>query len=236
MAEFQLLAEPGRPVGSRPARRLRADGRVPAIVYGRGVDPVPVTVKARDLRAALSTEAGLNAVLSLQVEDKSYLTMARELQRHPVRGTVVHVDFQVVDPNREISADVPISLVGEAVELHRADGVLDQQLFGLPVMARPADIPPHLEVDISALAIGTVIRVSEIALPDGVRTDLDPESVVVAGQPPRVQIEELEGAEAAEGEAEGEAAAASDAGESGAAASGGAGRDTEGSSSGASEG
>ena len=208
MAEFILLAEPGRPIGSRPARRLRAGGRVPAVVYGQGVDPVPVTVRARDLRAALSTEAGLNAVLSLRVDGKPYLTMARELQRHPVRGTVIHVDFQIVDPEREISAEVPISLVGEAIELHRTDGVLDQQLFSLPVRARPADIPAHLEVDVSEVVIGSVIRVSEIALPGGVITELEPESIVVAGQPPRVQLEEVEAAEAAAAEAEAEAGAA----------------------------
>jgi large subunit ribosomal protein L25 len=206
VAEFILSAEPGRPIGSRSARRLRAEGRVPAVVYGEGVDPVHVTVQGRDLRAALSTDAGLNAVLSLSVDGKQYLTMARELQRNPVRGTVIHVDFQVVDPEREISAEVPISLVGETVELHRADGVLDQQLFGLPVRARPADIPAHLEVDVSGIVIGSVIRVSEIALPEGVSTDLDPESIIVAGQPPRVQeeaaeAEEAEAAEAAEGEA-----------------------------------
>jgi large subunit ribosomal protein L25 len=112
----------------------------------------------------------LNAVLSLSVDGKQYLTMARELQRNPVRGTVIHVDFQVVDPEREISAEVPISLVGETVELHRADGVLDQQLFGLPVRARPADIPAHLEVDVSGIVIGSVIRVS--ASPRGCRRRL----------------------------------------------------------------
>jgi large subunit ribosomal protein L25 len=222
MAEFKLRAEPGRPVGSASARRLRKDGRIPAVVYGRGVDAVPVTVNARDLRAALNTEAGVNAVLSLQVDSKSYLTMARELQRHPVRGSVVHVDFQVVDPNREVSAEVPISLVGEAVELHRSDGVLDQQLFALPVMARPADIPPHIEVDISQLVIGSAVRVGEIELPQGVRTELDAESVVAAGQPPRVQVVEGEAAEGAEGEAaegeEGEAPEGQAASQTGAAA------------------
>jgi len=226
VAEVVLNAEPGRPVGTRPAKRLRADGAVPAVVYGQGVEAFPVSVKARDLRAALSTEAGLNAVLSLRVDGQRFLTMARELQRHPVRGTVVHVDFQVVDPNREISADVPISLVGEAVELHRADGVLDQQLFSLPVRARPADIPNNLEVDISEIVIGSAVRVSEIALPPGVSTDLDPESVVAAGQAPRVVVEEVPEGEVAEGEAaEGVAAAGAEAAEGGGgeAASAGAG-------------
>ena len=208
MAELNLVAEAGRSVGTRPARRMRDDGRIPAVVYGPGVTPIPVTVAAKDLRLALSTDAGLNAVLSLQLDGKEYLTMARELQRHPVRGTVIHVDFQVVDPNRQIAADVPITLVGEAVELHRSDGLLDQQLFSLPVKARPADIPTHLEVDITDIIIGSAMRVVDIALPDGVITELDPESVVVAGQAPRVATEEGAEGEGAEGEgAEGEGAA-----------------------------
>ncbi len=201
MAEFTLVAEEGRAVGSRPARRLRDEGRIPAVVYGNGVEPISVTVAARDLRAALNTDAGVNAVLSLEVGKTKLMTMARELQRHPVKNTVIHVDFQVVDPNREITSEVPITLVGEAIELHRADGILDQQLFALPIRSRPSDIPPHLEVDISELVIGSAVRVSDIALPAGVMTDLDPESVVAAGQAPRVaEVGEVaEGEEAAEG-------------------------------------
>jgi len=202
MAELTLVAEGGRPAGSRPARRLRHDGRIPGVVYGPGVEPIPVSVAARDLRTVLSTDAGLNAVLTLRVDGQPYLTMARELQRHPVRGSVTHVDFQVVDPDREVSAEVPITLTGEAVELSRADGVLEQQMFALTIKARPADIPSHLEVDISGLVIGAAVRVADIALPAAVVTEVDPESIVAAGQPPRVQAAEG-GAEAAEGGAEG---------------------------------
>ena len=218
MAEFTLIAESGRSTGSRPARRLREEGRIPAVVYGEGVEAISVTVAARDLRAALNTDAGVNAVLSLQVGGTKLMTMARELQRHPVKNTVIHVDFQVVDPDREITAEVPITLVGEAIELHRADGILDQQLFALPIRSRPSDIPPHLEADISELIIGSAVRVSDITLPPGVTTDLDPEAVVAAGQAPCVQEvgevvegeEGVEGAEAAPaaagGEADGDAA------------------------------
>jgi large subunit ribosomal protein L25 len=218
MAEFTLVAESGRPIGSRPARRLRGEGRIPAVVYGEGVEPISVTVAARDLRAALNTDAGVNAVLSLQVGGTKLMTMARELQRHPVKNTVIHVDFQVVDPDREITAEVPITLVGEAIELHRADGILDQQLFALPIRSRPSDIPPHLEADISELIIGSAVRVSDITLPPGVSTDLDPEAVVAAGQAPRVAeaAEAVEGEEAVEG-----AEAAAPAGGEAAAESGG---------------
>ncbi len=210
MADITLVAEPGRPTGSRPARRLRTEGRIPAVVYGTGLEPVAVSVGARELRAALSTPAGLNAVLTLQVQGTSYPTMARELQRHPVRGTLQHVDFQIVDLTVETRADVPITLVGEAVELHRSDGVVDQQMFNLSVRARPADIPAHLELDISGLTVGDALRVSDIALPPGVSADLDPETVVVAGQASRVAAEAEAAVEAAEGalEAGAEGAAA----------------------------
>jgi large subunit ribosomal protein L25 len=200
MAEITLVAEAGREVGSRPARRQRASGRIPAVVYGEGVEPVAVTVAARELRAALSSEAGLNALLSLDIAGKRYLTLARELQRHPVRGTLIHVDFQVVNPDREVTADVPITLVGEAIELQRADGVLEQMLFVMPIKARPAAIPSHLEVDISDLVIGASVRVVDIALPPGVSADIDPEAAIAIGSAPRVAVEAAEG-EAAEGEA-----------------------------------
>jgi len=220
MADITLVAESGRPTGSRASRRLRGDGRIPAVLYGTDVDPIPVTVGARELRAALSTDAGLNAVVTVQVGGSSYPTMARELQRHPVRGTVVHVDFQVVDLNVETHADVTITLVGEAVELNRADGVLDQQLFTLAVRARPTDIPAHLELDVSGLTVGESLRVSDVALPAGVHTDVDPETVVVAGQASRVAAA-AEEAEAAAGEAAAEAGEQAGAGAPAAESSGG---------------
>jgi len=213
MAELTLVADAGRPTGTGAARRMRHEGRIPGVVYGPGVDPIPLSVSARDLRAVLSTDAGLNAVVTLTVDGQRFLTMPRELQRHPVRGSVTHVDFQVVDPNREVSAEVPIILTGEAVELHRADGVLEQQMFSLTVKARPADIPASLEVDITDLVIGAAVRVSDLTLPADVSTDVELEAIVAAGQPPRVQAVEGEGAEGegAGAEAGAEAAAGGEA-------------------------
>ncbi len=186
MPEIVLEAEVGRPVGSSAARRLRAEGKIPGIVYGHGSEPLPVAVAGRDLRVALSGAAGTNALLSLRAGGKTYLTIARELQRHPARGTVTHVDFQIVRRDEIIAAEVQIVLVGEAVEVHRGDGHVDQQLFSLPVRAKPADIPTHVDVDISGLAIGSVIRVGDLALGKAVTVDLDGEVPVVTGLPPRV--------------------------------------------------
>lgn len=219
MPDITLPAETGRRAGSSASRRLRAEGKVPGVVYGHGMDPLPVAVNSRALRAALSTDAGLNALLDLQVDGTSHLTLARELQRDPIRNRVTHVDFQIVRLDEVISADVPIALVGEALHVHQGDGVVDQQMFNLAVHATPDRIPNVIEVDISELAIGDTIRVHDLSRAEGVSFDADPEAAVVVGQPPQVEdLPEDEAAEAAEA-----AGAAVEGGEPGAEAAGAAG-------------
>jgi large subunit ribosomal protein L25 len=205
MAEVVLAAETGRPKGSRAARRLRRDGKIPGVIYGHGTEPLPVAVKARELRAALNSEAGANQLLSLDTGSGTYLTIARDMQRHPVAQTVTHVDFVIVRRDEVISADVPITLVGEAIEVQHGDGLVEQQMFTLPINALPADIPSGIEADISELTIGGQVRVSDLTLPAGVTTEVEPETAVAIGQPPRVVVEEEV---AAEGEGEGEEGAA----------------------------
>lgn len=205
MAEVVLAAETGRPKGSRAARRLRREGKIPGVIYGHGSDPLPVAVGARELRVALNGEAGANQLLSLDTGSGTYLTLAREMQRHPVAQTVTHVDFIIVRRDEVISADVPISLVGEAIEVQHGDGLVEQQMFTLTINALPSDIPSGLEADISELTIGGQVRVSDLTLPSGVTTEVDPETAVAIGQPPRVVVEEEV---AAEGEVEGEEGAA----------------------------
>ncbi len=212
MAEVILAAEVGRPIGSRAVRRLRREGKVPGVVYGHGTDPLPVAVIGRELRAALTGEAGLNQLLSLDTGSATFLTLARELQRHPVAQTVTHVDFVIVRRDEVISADVPVVLVGEAVEVHHGDGLVDQQMFSLSIRALPAAIPSSIEADVSSLTIGGQVRVSDLPLPDGVTTDVDPDSAIAIGQPPRVVAADVP-AEGEEGAAEGTAEAAAEAAE-----------------------
>jgi large subunit ribosomal protein L25 len=180
MAEITLAAETGRFIGSASSRRLRRDGRIPAVVYGHGLEPTSVSVDGRDFRHALSGAAGLNQLLSLDVEGEVHLALARELQRHPVRHTVVHVDFQVVRRDELISAEVPVALIGEAKLVEQEGGLLEQPLTTITVHSTPTSIPNVIEIDVSGLAVGDAIRVGDIALPPGVTTDLDPEEVVVA--------------------------------------------------------
>lgn len=210
MPDITLVAEIGRPLGSRSSGRLRAAGKVPAVVYGHGNDPVPVAVDARALRAALNTEAGLNALINLDMGGNVQLAMAKDIQRHPVRNTVTHVDFLAISRDEVITTDVPVALVGEPADLLRADGVVDHQLFALTVNAKPGTIPNAIEIDISNLQVGESIRVGDLTLPAGVTTDADPEAAIVVGQGPQVTEADLLTDDEAEAVA---VAAAEDAGE-----------------------
>jgi large subunit ribosomal protein L25 len=197
MPEVTLAAESGRQTGSSSTRRLRSQGKIPGVVYGHGSEPIPVAVGAREFQIALSGEAGLNTLLSLEVDKKNFLTLARDIQHHPFRNVVTHVDFQIVRRDEVISAEIPINLVGEPIEVQHGDGIVDQQLFALAIKAKPADIPPSVDIDISGLTIGASLHVSDITVPRGVELETDPAATVVAGQPPRVQATAEEEAEAA---------------------------------------
>ncbi|HUZ19106.1 MAG TPA: 50S ribosomal protein L25 [Acidimicrobiales bacterium] len=198
MAEITLVAEPREESGTAVSRRLRAAGRIPGILYGHGVTPVPLSVDARALRSALTTEAGVNVLFELDVAGQRHLAVARELQRHPVRQTVAHVDFQVVRRDEVIGAEVSLNLVGEAPAVTKNGGMVEHLVLTVHVRAKPADIPTSFEIDISELEIGSSLRIADLDVPEGVTIDADPETAVVIGHPPRVQAaEEGEGAEAA---------------------------------------
>jgi large subunit ribosomal protein L25 len=113
MSESTLVAETGRPTGSRASGRLRAAGKIPGVLYGHGLTPVPLAVDRRELRHALSGPAGVNAVVQLRVGGDTHPTVVKDLQRDPVRRTVTHIDFIVVRMDEEITVDVPIILEGE---------------------------------------------------------------------------------------------------------------------------
>ena len=199
-----LTAEPRSDRGSGAAGRLRRAGRLPAVVYGLGGEPSAVTVATHDLDLILAH--GVNTLITLRLGSDDQLTLARQVQRDPVRGDLVHVDFIRVRTDVAISAEVALHLVGEA-EGSKSGGVVDQQLFSLHVEAKPQDIPGGIELDISALEIGDHLRVSDLSLPAGVTTGVDPETLVVTVAAPRVVVTEEE--EGEEGEVpEGEAAPA----------------------------
>lgn len=213
MAELHLLTETGRPLGSRASRRLRREAKVPGVLYGLDADPIALAVGYSELRQVLTTDAGLNALISLEVDGERYLSLVKELQRHPVRDEVIHVDFVRIDATAELSVDVPIVLEGEARKVTDENGMVDQTLFMLTIFSSPDAIPNELVVDISELELNDAIRVGDIALPAGVRTEVDAEEPVAVGTVTRSTMESMAEDEAAEAAAEEDADDAASGGE-----------------------
>lgn len=213
MSEVTLKAAPGREPGSRASGRLRVVGQVPAVVYGHGITPLAVSVDWRELRGALTTEAGANALINLEVGSDTHLAVVRDMQRHPIRHDVLHIDFQVVSRDEVISMDVPVVLTGENETIEKTDGAtIEQQLHSLTINSKPGNIPNEITVDISGLEVGSTIRVSDLTLPSGVETDVDPEETVVSVMIVQVDIPEPEEGEAGEEGAQGEGAEGEDSG------------------------
>jgi large subunit ribosomal protein L25 len=138
-----------------------------------------VSVDAKAFRTAVSGDQGLNTLIELDADGQKFLVLAREIQRHPVRGTVAHIDFQVVDPNAAVVAVVPLHMIGDAVEVRHADWEIDQQMFSFAIRTRPALIPTHIDVDISDLKPGQAIHVKDVILGEGVEAAGDPAANVV---------------------------------------------------------
>jgi large subunit ribosomal protein L25 len=198
-------------LGSAESRRLRSQGLVPGVLYGRS-DPVAICIGERDLRAALTTPAGSHAVLDVAIDGgREHPAILKEFQRDKVRGTITHVDLQEVRLDQPITAAVAISLVGEAAGA-KEGGVLSQVTMEVHVEALPLEVPQHLELDVSELHIGESVRIGDLSIPDGVTLLDDAETVVATVTvPTRVEepeVEAVEGEELAEAAAEAEGAEA----------------------------
>jgi large subunit ribosomal protein L25 len=199
--DVTLAAETRSQAGSRPTNRLRGEGKVPGVVYGLGAEPASVVVSWPELRRALSTDAGANALITLEYDGRSDLTIVKDMQRDPVRRSVLHVDFLRVDRDEIVDIEVPIMIVGEAKEVENNRGIAEQSMKSITVQTKPATIPSHFEVDITDLTVGTSITVSQLVLPEGVTTEADPDAAIVSGVATRFS-EEAEVAEGEEGEGE----------------------------------
>jgi large subunit ribosomal protein L25 len=186
--DVTLTVETGRLTGSRDSGRLRAAGRVPGVVYGLGSEAKAVSVDWPELRRALSTPAGINALIELDVDGHTNLSVVKDLQRDPVRRTVRHVDFMLIDRDAPLAVDVPLNLVGESPRLEAMKGIVDQLLYTLTVKAKPGTIPTQIDVDVSEVELGSQVKVSDVVLPDGVTTDLDGDTAVAQGSPTRSTI------------------------------------------------
>ena len=202
MSETILTAEVGRRAGSSDSRRLRAEGKIPAIVYGHGMEPLSVSVDRRELRQALSGAAGMNTILDLSVDGAVYPTLIKDVQRHPVKRSVQHIDFIQVNLNEEIVVSVPIHLEGEAKEVSANNGLVDLTMQELEVRTTPRSIPDGITIDITDMTMDTVIRIADLPLPAGVTAEGDPEAPVVTVLTMRTPVLDEEEAVAAAAAAE----------------------------------
>jgi large subunit ribosomal protein L25 len=213
MASTVLVANTGRPTGSASARRMRHEDVVPAVLYGHGMTPVPVAVGRRDLRVALSGAAGLNTVLDLTVDGTVYPAIVKDLQRHPVRRNVTHVDFIQVNLDEAITVSVPLRLEGEAAAVANGGGLVDPAVDSIEVTTTPRSIPDEFVVDVTDMQMDTVIRLSDIPMPAGVVATGDPEMPVVTVLTMRAEMAEIEAADAEVAEEQAEEAGEGEGGE-----------------------
>jgi large subunit ribosomal protein L25 len=212
MSDVNLIAHTGRATGSSSSRRLRAEGQIPAVLYGHGMDSLSIHVDRRELRLALTGPAGYNALVNLSVDGEVHPTIVKSLQRDPVRRNVTHIDFLVVSLDEVIEISVPFQIVGEAKAVLSEGGLVDPAVDTITIRTTPGNVPGAFTYDVSELQIGDVIRVSELTMPEGVELVDDPEMAIVtalaAAAEEVPEVEEAEEGEAAEGAEAAEAPAA----------------------------
>jgi large subunit ribosomal protein L25 len=202
---FKLEVREREERGSRHSRRLRSDGIIPGVLYGKG-HARAIAVPERELRTAMTGPSGLHAILDVVLEGQTTVhpSILAEYQQDPVRGTISHIDLREVRLDQAIQASVVVQLVGEAVGA-KSGGVVSLVSRELQVEALPMDVPEHIDVDVTELDIGDLLRLEDVSAPDGVTFLDDPhETVIVSVAMSRgfAELEEAEAAAAAEAEAE----------------------------------
>jgi large subunit ribosomal protein L25 len=193
--------------GSADARRLRRDGYIPGVLYGSGKEPHAICVPERELRRVLTGQGGLHAILDVVLEGQktTHASILKDYQQDPIRGHISHIDLQEVRLDQPIQASVTVQLVGEPVGA-KEGGVLSQVQREINVEALPMEIPDHIDLDVSGMAIGDTLRLADLAPMDGVTYLDNPEETVLASVGLPTRVEEPEEVEEEGEEAEGEVA------------------------------
>jgi large subunit ribosomal protein L25 len=202
MATVSFNATPRDAVGKGAARTLRSKGEIPAVIYGHGREPQALSLNARDLDKMLGHIQAESTVIEVTVGTTTSKTLIREIQRHPIKRQILHVDFQALVAGEKVTVSIPIMLIGIPEGVRLGGGVMDQTLRELEIEVDPSNIPHHVELDVTNMVIGDSKHVSDLSLPSGVEVLDDPESSVAVVAAPRAVIEETVAvAEPVEGEA-----------------------------------
>jgi large subunit ribosomal protein L25 len=180
MEQRVLTIESRAELGKGPCRRLRVQGRVPAVVYGKGLEPVAVSVDRKELNSAIAGEGGMNHLISLKGEAglEGQLVIVADMVRDCLKGDPIHVDLHKVNLEEKIRVKVPVSLVGAAKGV-KEGGMLDFLMHNIDLECLASQIPEHIQVDISELAIGGSLHIADINVPAGVKVLDDQKATVV---------------------------------------------------------
>jgi len=198
MASASLSAEARTETGKGVARKLRAAGRVPAVVYGHAREAQALSLQTRELEKLLSSISTGSTVVELSLGGATTKTLIREVQRHPFKKQILHVDFQELVAGEKVTVEIPLVFVGIPEGVRLSGALLEQILHSIEVLVDPANIPNHIDVDVTNLAMGHSLHVNELSLPAGLEVLTEQDATVCAVVAPRAVVEETpaEGAEA----------------------------------------
>lgn len=200
MAQFTIEAEVREERGKNSSRRLRAQGRIPGVVYGRDFPAKALSVDPKQVEKVLTSESGRNTILTLRLDNQGTDVLVKDYQLEPVQGTLTHVDFQRISMDELMEFEVPVELEGTAAGV-KAGGIVDQVLREILVECLPSDVPNEFTVQMEELEIGDMVRVSELKVDTSkIKVLTEPDQVVVTVIPPRIEEEVLVAAEEEEEE------------------------------------
>ncbi|HEX2779728.1 MAG TPA: 50S ribosomal protein L25/general stress protein Ctc [Gemmatimonadaceae bacterium] len=189
MATANLTATARSTVGKGAARSLRRSGSVPAIVYGHAREPQSLAVPTRELERLLDVIAAGSTVVELSIDGKPSRTLIREIQRHPFKKQILHVDFQELVAGEKITVSIPLVLVGTPEGVRLGGGILEQMMREIEVEVDPSNIPNHIDVDVSNLIVGHSVHVSDLQIPAGVTVLAEPDAPIALVQVSRASVE-----------------------------------------------
>ena len=175
--------------GTGIARKLRRDGKIPAVIYGHGREPESLTVDARELEKLLGSHSAASTVIELSLSGKVAKTLIRELQRHPVKRNVIHVDFQELVAGEKVTVSVPLRFTGTADGVRNSGGILEETMHQVHIRVDPSQIPDHVDVDVTPLTIGHSIHIRDLKLPEGVTVLDDAGATVCVCTAPKAAAE-----------------------------------------------
>ena len=202
MATEVLIAHPRAETGKGAARKLRAAKQVPGVVYGHTREPQSLALDARDLQKMLDRVSADTTVFELKIDGGTSRTLIRDIQRHPFRREILHIDFQELVAGELVTVDIPLVLVGTPVGVRLSGGMLDQVLRTISVKVDPGNIPNHIDVDVSNLDLHQSIHVRDLMLPPGVEVLENEGETICVVAPPRAEVEVVAPVEGAEETAE----------------------------------